>query len=107
MINVESILFQQTLNKFNFNDFQPYVARHVVVTKNAVRVYESKSKAQSTYGKPIIAIPLAAVSKVERIKFDLNDDERIKRADDQTKLLSKNLFEIQLKDEFLPIYTHQ
>ena len=47
----------------------------MVITKSAVRVYETKQNALSTYGKPIIAIPLAAVRKAERIKFDLLRDD--------------------------------
>jgi hypothetical protein len=81
-----------------------------VLTKTAVRVYETKQKALSTYGKPIIAIPLAAVRKVERIKFDLlRDDIRFEGVpeDDISITLTKNMFEFLIKDEFLPIYTHQ
>jgi hypothetical protein len=54
----------------------------VVVTKSAVRVYESKQKALSTYGRPIIAIPISAVKKVERTKFDLRDDVRFEHIND-------------------------
>jgi hypothetical protein len=55
-------------------DFAPYTERHIIITKNALRVYENKHKALAMYGKPIIAIPLSAVLKAERIKFDFNDD---------------------------------
>jgi hypothetical protein len=75
-----------------------------------LRVYETKQKALSTYGKPIIAIPLAAVRKAERIKFDLlRDDIRFENvpAEDISITLTKNMFEFLIKDEFLPIYTHQ
>lgn len=81
----------------------------MVLTKTAVRVYETKQKALSTYGKPIIAIPLAAVRKVERIKFDLlRDDIRFEGVpeSDISITLTKNMFEFLIKDEFLPIYTH-
>ena len=88
-------------------DFAPYTERHLVITKNALRVYENKQKALSTYGKPIIAIPLSAVEKAERIKFDFNDDQRMEQAENKTLRLNKSLFEFQIKDEFLPIYTHQ
>jgi hypothetical protein len=106
LIYLEAPLFNQSCYKFNFSDFNPYTERHIVLTKNAVRVYENKTKALSTYGKPIIAIPLSAVEKVERIKFDYNDDTRMEGADERTSRLNKNLFELMLKDEFLPIYTH-
>lgn len=67
--------------------------RHIIVTKNAIRVYESKTKASSTYGKPIIAIPFSALQKVERVKFDLTDDSRMSRADSNIEALNKNMFE--------------
>ena len=74
-----------------------------------MRVYENKQKALSTYGRPIITIPLAAVKKIERIKFDvMRDDLRFENLgpDDHNIVLSKNMFEIMVSDEFLPIYTH-
>lgn len=63
----------------------------------------------STYGRPIIAIPLTAVSKVERIKFDIiREDIRFENLPptDPSVTLTKHMFEFLLKDEFLPIYTH-
>lgn len=69
------------MSKFYFHEFQPYYPRYVVITKSAIRVYESKQKSLSLYGKPIIAIPLAAVRKVERIKFDLTDDSRFENSE--------------------------
>jgi len=44
------------------------------------------------------------VSRVARIKFDSRDDERL--LNPKYDLQNKNLFEVYLKDEFLPIYTH-
>lgn len=76
------------------------------MTKNSVRIYENKSKALATYGKPIIAVPLTAVSKIERIKFDLRDDNRMDGIDQTTAHFNNNMFELFLKDEFLPIYSH-
>lgn len=78
---VEAILFSETLEKFNFNDFKPYSQVHVVFTKSSIRIYESKGKAVSTYGKPFLALPLSAVAKIERIKFDVTDDSRMEKAD--------------------------
>jgi hypothetical protein len=66
----------------------------------------------STYGKPLIAIPLAAVSKVQRTSFDTKEDFSIlvdqtpDKLDPKTTALHNNLIEIMLKDDFLPIYTH-
>ena len=77
------------------------------MTKNSVRIYENKKKALMTYGKPIIAVPLAAISKIERIMFDLRDDGRMECIDQATTHLNKNMFELFLQDEFLPIYSHQ
>ena len=95
------------MHKFNFNEFQPYSQRHIVVTKTAIRVYENKEKALSTYGKPLIAIPLNAVTSVQRTSFDTKDDQRVENVDEKSKQLHKNLIEVQLKDDFLPIYLHQ
>lgn len=73
-------MFTQTCFKYNLGDFAPYTERHIVITKTALRVYESKQKSLQTYGKPIIAIPLSAVEKAERLKFDFNDDQRMEHA---------------------------
>ena len=68
-----------------------YLTRYVVITKNSVRVYETKAKALSQYGKPVIAIPLAAVRKVERTKFDMTDLPMVDSdKDEQTVLLNQN-----------------
>jgi hypothetical protein len=44
---------------------------------------------------------------VDRIKFDVRDDIRFEHADEQGQELAKRLFEFLIKDDFLPIYTHQ
>jgi hypothetical protein len=67
----------------------------------------------------MIALPLSAIRGISRIKFD-SDDQRILESQRITvdnvdagknpfiaKTLSKNLFELHLRDEFLPIYMHQ
>lgn len=92
--------------KFNFNDYSPYIERYVVITKNAIRVYENSQQSLSTYGKPILAIPLLAVKKIQRLKFDQSDDQRMENLDEKTKVLNSHMFEFDLKDEFLPIYLH-
>lgn len=83
----------------------------MVITKSAVRIYENKQKAKSTYGKPIIAIPLSAVKRVERTKFDATHDIRFENQQQnlnqsEVQQLLNNMFEFIIKDEFLPIYTH-
>ena len=67
----EAILYSGPMHKFYFNEQSPFYSRFLVVTKSAVRVYENKQKALSTYGRPLIAIPLSAVLKVERTKYDV------------------------------------
>ena len=49
----------------------------MIVTKNAVRIYESKTNALTTFSKPILAVPLSSVQKIERIRFDMTDDKRL------------------------------
>jgi len=83
-------LYQGILHKYFFNDFSPYVPRYVIITKSAVRIYENKQKALSPYSKPLVALPLSAVSKIERIKFDMSDDSRMEAQDSQTNLLNKH-----------------
>jgi len=51
-----------------------------------------------------MAIPFAAVSHIDRLIFDITDDERLSAPELQPLL--KNMFEVFLKEEFLPIYTH-
>ena len=67
-----------------------------------------KKDALTTYGKPIIAIPLIAIRSIERLMINLGEDERIREQGLNIKahILAKNMFEFQLKDEFLPIYTN-
>ena len=78
------------------------------MTKTALRVYDVKKDALTTYGKPIIAIPLIAIRSIERLMINLGDDYRIHEQGLNIKahILVKNMFEFQLKDEFLPIYTN-
>jgi len=57
----------------------------------------------------LLAIPLSAVKKIERTKFDvMREDVRFEAFDknDLPVRLTDNMFEFMVKDEFLPIYTH-
>ena len=105
--SIEAVLFSQTCYKFNFNEYCPYTERHIIVTKSALRVYENKRSALSTYGKPLIAIPFNAIETIERTMMDHSFDTRMEKANSSTLQLNKNMFEFCLKDDFLPIYTHQ
>lgn len=58
------------MNKYSFNDYEPFSLRHLVVTKNSVRIYESKASKESEHGKPLFALPLSAIRGISRIKFD-------------------------------------
>ena len=49
----------------------------MVITKTAIRIYENRGKANSIYGKPMIAIPVSAVEKCERLAFDHAEDPRM------------------------------
>lgn len=73
----EAVLFSGYLQRYQFMDYEPFVNRYVVVTKNAIRIYEDADRAVCSPQKPLAAIPLAAVTKIHRVKFDSNDDERI------------------------------
>ena len=96
------------MHKFSFHDFSPFAERFAVLTKTALRIYDVKKDALTTYGKPIIAVPLIAIRSIERLMLNFSDDERLKEEGLNHKAhhLTKNMFEFQLKDEFLPIYTN-
>lgn len=52
-----------------------------------------------------MAIPLSAVQFAARIRFDIKEDDRLNV--ESLDLHNKNMFEIFIKDEFLPIYLHE
>lgn len=105
------------MNKYSFNDFEPFSLRYVVVTKNSVRIYESKAAKETELARPMFALPLSAIRGISRIKFD-SEDQRImeshriavdnveEKKTNLSRTLSKNMFELHIRDEFLPIYMH-
>ena len=56
----------------------------------------------------MIALPRSAITRISRINLDLFEQSRLPSNEKtiETKALTKNLFEIDINDEFLPIYTH-
>jgi len=50
--------------------------------------------------RPLIALPISAIKAVKRVKFDLSDDSR------PMGHKVNSLFELKVRDDFLPIYTH-
>ena len=103
---LEAILYQGELQRFHFNEHEPFQNRYIVITKSSIRIFQDFAHSQSTYGKPILAIPLGAVNRVDRIKFDIRDDLRFEHANEQNLELTKYMFEFLIKDDFLPIYTN-
>ena len=65
----------------------------------------------------MIALPLSAIRGISRIKFD-SDDQRVleshriavdnvdQKNNSLSRVLSKNMLELHIRDEFLPIYMH-
>ena len=100
----EAVLFAGPVSRYNFADYEAFSGRYLIITKSAVRVYESADRAVTSPGKPLVAIPLSAVRKVHKVKFDAKDDERL--ADESVHKQAGNMFEFFVKDDFLPIYTH-
>lgn len=110
-------MFEGEINKYSFHDFEPFQLRYVIITKNAVRIYENRAAKESEHSRPMIALPLSAIRGISRIKFD-SDDQRILESHriavdnvDQknstlSRDLSKNLIELHIRDEFLPVYMH-
>lgn len=80
-----------------------FVSRYIQVTETAIRIYRNRAFALSASHKPLLAIPVEAFLKVERVSFDLKIVEKNKaRFQDYTE----NQFEIFLKDDFIDYYVN-
>ncbi len=95
----DAILYKGPLHRYNFEEYEPFNARFVVVTRNALRIYENEKQSLNSYSRPICAIPLSAISHVSRTQFPKGDDDRLTQEGYQKK--ASNMFELFLKDEFL------
>lgn len=68
----EEILFQGKLSKYHAgfkNNFQP---KWIVVTKTALRYYKNQESSVGNAIKPLLAIPICAISSVSKVEFELS-----------------------------------
>jgi len=77
------------------------VSRWVQVTEKAIRYFKGRCNAITCCNKPLVAIPVASMKKVERVNFDLpmGKKEKEKHAE-----IIDTQFEIYLKEGFLDLY---
>jgi hypothetical protein len=99
----EAILFEAELMKFKPGYSGTFVSRYIQVTETAFRIYRNRAFALSGSHRPLLAVPVEAFLKVERVDFDLKIGEKNqKRFGD----LIENQFEIFLKDDFIDYYVN-
>ena len=71
------------------------------MTEKALRVFKGRCNAITCCNKPLTAIPILAMKKVERVNFDLFFN---KREMEKAASFNPNQFEIFLKDDFIDMY---
>lgn len=64
-------------------------------------MFKGRCNAITCCNKPLTAIPILAIKKVERVDFELFFN---KREQDKAAQFNPNQFEIFLKDDFIDIY---
>jgi hypothetical protein len=67
----EEVLFQGELLKYKASYNPTCINRWVQVTETAFRYFKGRTNAISGAHKPLSAIPVKAIKKVERVNFDL------------------------------------
>lgn len=72
----EDILFEAELMKYKPGYTGTFVSRYIQVTESAIRIYRNRAFALSQSHKPLLAIPVEAFLKVERVDFDLKIVEK-------------------------------
>ena len=99
----EDILFEAELMKYKPGYTGTFVSRYIQVTESAIRIYRNRAFALSQSHKPLLAIPVEAFLKVERVDFDLKIVEK-----NQARFqdYQDNQFEIFLKDDFIDYYVN-
>jgi len=72
----EPILFEAELMKYKPGYTGTFVSRYIQVTETSLRIYKNRAYALSAGHKPLLAIPVEAFLKVERVNFDLKINGR-------------------------------
>ena len=75
-----------------------------MVTKSAVRYYKSQEASLTHPAKPLLVVPMLALETVSRVNVNigLNKEQTLINAD-----FLVNQFELNFRDDFLPIYLRQ
>ena len=53
-----------------------FLSRWVSVSEKALKIYKGKCNAVTCCNKPLVAIPIAAIKKVERVNFELHINKK-------------------------------
>ena len=97
----DEVQFQGELVKYKSAVNSTFIPRWVQVTGKAFKCFKGRCNAITCCNKPLTAIPVAAIKKVERVTFELPLN---KKEQDKLQVYVANQFEIFLKDDFVDIY---
>jgi hypothetical protein len=97
----DEVLFQGEIGKYKAGLNPAFFNRWVQVTDKALKYFKGRCNAITCCNKPLMAIPIKAIKRVERVNFDLPFSKREK--DKYAPYLDQQ-FEIFLKDDFIDIY---
>jgi hypothetical protein len=97
----DEVLFQGELVKYKAAINPSYMNRWVQVTEKSFRYFKGRCNAITCCNKPLTAIPILAIKKVEKVNFDLYFN---KKEQEKSAPYNDNQFEIFLKDDFIDIY---
>ena len=95
------VLFQGELLKYKAGYTPTFISRWVQVTENSMKYYKNRCLAITCSTKPLMAVPIKAIKKVERVNFEL-PFSATEKAKNQVPL--QNQFEIIFKDDFLELF---
>lgn len=71
------------------------------MTEKGFKFYKNRCNAITCSNKPLMAIPITSILKIEKVQFDLPFKKNEK---DKYGSYLSNQFEIYLKEDFLPIF---
>jgi len=97
----DEVLFQGELVKYKAGLNPSYLNRWVQVTEKGFRYFKGRCNAITCCNKPLTAIPILAIKKVERVNFNLYFN---KKEQERAAAFNDTQFEIFLKDDFIDIY---
>lgn len=97
----DEVLFQGELSKYKAAVVSTFIPRWVQVTEKAFKYFKGRCNAITCCNKPLLAIPVAAIKKVERVDFEL---PLSKKEREKLSAITVNQFEIFLKDDFIDIF---